>query len=122
MLLAIAYLLVISVRSIRPTRPIIANPNTESSPANFMFYFMLENPLPSTGYLLITFTPYTTSAIPTSCVMLNSSTLSIPTCVNLNTGGNAISITQLGINSVNPNINGAKTVVMQFNQNLLANT
>lgn len=47
-----------NVLSIHSTQPILLNPNTESSQSNFMFNFMLNNPLSNTGYLLITFTPY----------------------------------------------------------------
>ncbi len=87
-----------------------------------MFYFQLEYALPSTGYLMITFSTFTSSALPISCNVLDNAVLTVSKCVNLNTGGNSITITQSGVNSVNPNINAAKTVVMQFNQNLAANT
>ena len=46
---------------VHQTQPIKVNPNTESSPSNFIFYFTLDNTLPSDGYLLVT-----------SCVNLNS--------------------------------------------------
>lgn len=108
--------------SVRPTQPIVVNPNTESSPSNFMFYFNLENPLPTTAYLMVTFSTFTTTAIPISCNVLDNLNLTVSTCVNLNTGGNAITITQAGVNSVNPNINAGKTVVLQFSSNLLAGT
>lgn len=52
--------------------------------------------------------------------MLDNLNLTISTCVNLNTGGNAITITQSAVNSVNVNINAAKTVVMQFSSALSA--
>lgn len=79
---------------------------------------MLENKLPSTGYLMITFSTFTTSAIPITCNVLDSLTISVAKCLNLNTAGNQITITQTGVNSVNSNINGAKTVVVQFNTEL----
>lgn len=120
--LVIVCLLITRSTCIKPTQPIVVNPNTESSPSNFMFYFQLEYALPSTGYLMITFSTFTSSALPISCNVLDNAVLTVTKCVNLNAGGNLITITQSGVNGVNPNINAAKTVVMQFNQNLAANT
>lgn len=120
-LLLLLLVLLVSATTIRPTQPIVVNPNTESSPANLMFYFSLENPLPVSSYLMITFSTFTT-ATPISCDVLDNVNLTIPKCVNLNTGGNDITITQAGVNSVNPNINAVKTVVLQFNSVLAANT
>ena len=120
-LLLLLLVLLVSATTIRPTQPIVVNPNTESSPANLMFYFSLENPLPVSSYLMITFSTFTT-ATPISCDVLDNVNLTIPKCVNLNTGGNDITITQAGVNSVNPNINAVKTVVLQFNSVLAAST
>ena len=108
--------------SIRPTRPIMANPNTESSSANFFFYFELEEDLPADGYLMITFTPYITEAEPVTCDMLSHTGNPITTCLNLNTAGSDITITQPDINDVNPNINATETVVIQFTSTLSAAT
>ena len=106
--------------AIRPTQPIRANPNTESSPANFFFFFQLDNALPASGYLMITFSPYITSAEPLTCDMLTDTGNPITSCVNLNTAGESITISQSGINGVNPNIDATKTVVMQFSSGLAA--
>lgn len=68
---------------------------------------------------MITFSTFTnTGAVPISCLVLDNLNLTISTCVNLNSGGNAITIAQSAINSVNVNINAAKTVVMQFSSAL----
>jgi hypothetical protein len=56
---------------------------------------------------MITFPTFTTSAIPISCIVLNNLNLTATKCVNLNTAGNAITITQSGVNSINSNINAA---------------
>lgn len=71
---------------------------------------------------MITFSPFITNAIPISCHVLDNSSLTVSKCVNLDTGGNSITITQSGVNSVNPNINAAKTIVLQFSQVLSVNT
>lgn len=66
---------------------------------------------------MVSFSTFTTSAVPITCLVLDNTNLTITNCVNLNTGGSgltAITITQAGVNSVNVNINAAKTVVMQF--------
>lgn len=63
---------------------------------------------------MITFSTFTTSAIPISCDVLDNLTLTISTCLNLNTAGNGLTITQAAVNSVNSNINAAKTVVLAF--------
>ena len=39
--LLLTALFMAGTHAIRPTQPIKANPNTESSPANFFFYFAL---------------------------------------------------------------------------------
>lgn len=70
---------------------------------------------------MITFSTFTT-ATPISCDVLDNVNLTITTCVNLNSGGNAITITQAGVNSVNSNINAVKTVVVQFSTALAINT
>ncbi len=67
---------------------------------------------------MVTFSTFTTSAIPISCDVLDNLTLSVAKCVNLNSGGNSITITQSGVNDVNPNINAAKTVVLSFSNTL----
>lgn len=78
--------------------------------------------MPTTGYLMITFSTFITSAIPISCNVLNNLNLTASTCVNLNAAGNAITITQAGVNALNSNINAVKTVVVQFNTQLSTNT
>lgn len=120
--LLVILILIVSSCSIRPTQPIVVNPNTESSPSNFMFYFNLENPLPTSAYLMITFSTFTTTAVPISCDVLDNLNLTVSTCVNLNTPSSSITITQQGVNSVNPNINAGKTVVLQFNSVLVTGT
>lgn len=70
---------------------------------------------------MIAFSTFTT-ATPISCDVLDNVNLTITTCVNLNSGGNAITITQAGVNSVNSNINAVKTVVVQFSTALAINT
>lgn len=40
-LLLVVLVLLLSANAIRPTQPIVVNPNTESSPSNVMFYFSL---------------------------------------------------------------------------------
>lgn len=62
------------------TQPIKVNPNTENSPSNFIFYFALNDPLPSDGYLLVTFTPFTTDATPLSCIVLDHNTTTATKC------------------------------------------
>lgn len=68
---------------------------------------------------MITFSTFTTSAIPISCDVLDNLTLTISTCLNLNTAGNGLTITQAAVNSVNSNINAAKTVVLAFSNVLV---
>jgi hypothetical protein len=56
---------------------------------------------------MVTLPTFTTSAIPINCIVLNNLNLTATKCVNLNTAGDAITITQSGVNSVNTNINAA---------------
>ena len=84
-LIAIIILILKPTYSIHKTQPIKVNPNTESSPSNFIIYFSLNNPLPSNGYLLVTFSPFTTTATPLSCIVLDHNSTTATTCVNLNT-------------------------------------
>ena len=116
-------LLILPTYSVHQIQPIKVNPNTESSPSNFIFYFSLDNTLPSDGYLLVTFSPFTGSADPLSCIMLDHNSTTTTKCVNLNTAGaDDITITQSGINEINPNIYASKTVVVQFSDDLSAST
>lgn len=80
------FLLAVSVSTISQTRPILVNPNTENSPTNFIFYFSLDYDLPSTDYLMITFSSFTSSVIPVSCIVLEHATTETSKCVNLQTG------------------------------------
>jgi hypothetical protein len=89
LLIILCIILIGGISCIHPTQPILANPNTESSPSNFMFHFMLNRPLPSSGYLLITFTPYNETILPASCSAIGNETneIDVTTCVNLRSAG-----------------------------------
>ena len=78
--------------------------------------------LPADGYLMITFTPYITSADPVTCYMLSHPANPITSCLNLQTAGDGLTIVQADINDVNPNINSTETVVIQFTSGLTAAT
>ena len=95
----IIMLLLKSTSSVHQTQPIKVNPNTENSPSNFIIYFSLNNPLPSDGYLLVTFSPFTGSATPLSCIVLEHNSTTATTCVNLDSAtSDDITITQSAIN------------------------
>ena len=75
---------------------------------------------------MITFTPLISTAIPSTCMVINStSSLVVNTCVNLNADNSAnpsvLTVNQTWITTINPNIDATKTIVLQFNQALLAN-
>ena len=106
---------------IAPSQPIIVSPNTESSPSNFILNFVLQKPLEKTGYLLINFSPLTSTATPKSCIVINSLTgLTISKCLNLDAGSTAgtLSVNKTWINQINPNILPTKTIAVQFSQDL----
>ena len=73
---------------------------------------------------MINFSPLTSTAFPTSCLVINSVTaLSISKCLNLDDGssGGTLSVNKTWINQINPNVLATKTIAVQFNQNLVAN-
>ena len=61
---------IMQVGAIVPTRPIQVNPNTQNSPANFIFYFSLQNALITTDYLMVVFSPFATKIVPEQCLVL----------------------------------------------------
>lgn len=85
LIIAFLFLILRPTLSIHKTQPIKVNPNTESSPSNFIIYFSLNHALPSDGYLLVTFSPFTTTANPLSCIVLDHNATTATKCVNLNT-------------------------------------
>ena len=122
-LILLIQLLILSTYSVHQTQPIKVNPNTESSPSNFIFYFSLDYTLPSDGYLLVTFSPFTGTADPLSCIMLDHNSTTTTKCVNLNTAtSDDITINQADINEINPNIYASRTVVVQFSEDLSPST
>lgn len=108
-----------------PTAPILALPNTESSPSNFIFSFSLTNPMLSSSYLMIVFPIFSSTITPFTCTLLNNAITS-SVCVNLNTASgtnpNPLTINTTAVNSINPNIQSMLTVVTSFSGSLLAAT
>ncbi len=79
---------------------------------------------------MITFSPFSVQASPKTCMVINSadSTLLVSQCVNLQTANgltlsdsNYITVNKTWINSVNPNIDSLKTIVLRFNKKLNVN-
>lgn len=72
---------------------------------------------------MIVLTPLNT-ANPLSCLVLSNTSLTVPTCVNLNTPNVAtpITINQTWVNTINPNIKANLAVVLQFSSQLQAKT
>lgn len=124
-LLIVVASLIPDASAIIPTSPIIASPNTESSPSNFMMSFQLSNPLPASGYLMVVFPIYSSTVTPTSCLLLGTTNIATQ-CVNLNTASssspNPLTINSSSVTTVNVNIVTTKTVVIQFTSSLLAGT
>lgn len=115
------------VSSLKPTAPIIATPNTESSPSNFIFSFSLASDLPATGYIMVVFPFYSVTIGPKSCTLLNSGTIiKADQCYNLNvasgTNPNPLTINTTVVNELNPNIQSALTVVVGFSGVLVGGT
>lgn len=108
-----------------PTAPIIASPNTESSPSNFIFSFSLTNPLLTTSYLMVVFPIFPSAITPFTCTLLNNAITS-SVCLNLNTASglspNPLTINTTAVNNLNPNIQSTLTVVTSFSGTLLAGT
>jgi len=126
--LKIALLLVIFIFRIDclvPTAPIIATPNTESSPSNFIFNFQLSNSLLSSSYLMVVFPIYPSTITPYSCILLTS-TNPVTACINLNTASgmspNPLTINATAVTNINPNIQSLATIVIGFSLPLAANT
>jgi hypothetical protein len=111
---------------LKPTAPIIASPNTESSPSNFIFSFSLSNDLPTGGYLLIVIPFYSVTLSPKSCTLLNQASLTATLCQNLHTASSAspnpLSINVTVVNELNPNVPSALTIVVSFSGVLTAST
>ena len=84
-LLLFLALLLLTASALRPTAPIVASPNTESSPGNFVIGFSLVNELPAMSYLLVVLPFYTSTITPKSCTLLDSLSLKAISCHNLNT-------------------------------------
>ena len=111
------------VSSLIPTGPIIASPNTESSPSNFIFSFELADQMLTSSYMMIVFPIFPSTITPFTCTLLNSSIIST-SCINLNTASgsspNPLTINTTAVNAINPNIQTTLTVVTSFSQPLLA--
>jgi hypothetical protein len=105
-----------------PTGPIIASPNTESSPSNFIFSFQLSNAMLTSSYLMIVFPFYPSLITPFTCTLLNSATTST-SCINLNTASaaspNPLTINATAVTTINPNIQNTLTIVTSFSNSLL---
>ena len=82
---------------------------------------------------MINFAPMISAVSPRytkSCNLVNStiSSLSVTQCINLDTASSAligssdyITVNKTWINSINPNIDASKTILVQFNQILAIN-
>ena len=110
--------------ALTPTGPILASPNTESSPANFIFSFKLANTMLTSSYLMIVFPIFPSTITPYTCTLLSTSILSTA-CINLNTASaaspNPLTINTTAVNSINPNIQSMLAIVARFDTNLLPN-
>ena len=126
LLLIIIALLSSKVRTLQPTGPVLASPNTESSPSNFIFSFNLINDLSTSSYLMIVFPFYPSSITPQSCNILNTLSLTTTSCYNLNVASgltpNHLTINASAVNNINPNIVSTVTIVMGFSSTLTAGT
>lgn len=126
LLLIIIALLSSKVRTLQPTGPVLASPNTESSPSNFIFSFNLINDLSTSSYLMIVFPFYPSSITPQSCNILNTLSLTTTSCYNLNVASgltpNPLTINASAVNNINPNIVSTVTIVMGFSSTLTAGT
>jgi len=126
LLIIIIALLSSKVHTLQPTGPILASPNTESSPSNFIFNFNLVNNLSRSSYLMIVFPFYPSSITPQSCNILNSLSLTTTSCYNLNVASglnpNPLTINSTAVNNINPNIQSTLTIVMGFSNTLVAGT
>lgn len=125
-LLIVLGLLLRLAEGLVPTTPVLASPNTESSPSNFIFGFKLGHDLPATGYLMVVLPFFSVTITPKSCTLLSQLSLSADSCHNLNTASNTspnpITINTTTVNSLNPNIASTVTIVVGFSGALLANT
>ena len=128
LLLLLLVLFVGQVRSLQPTAPVVASPNTESSPSNFVFSFELINNLSTSSYLMVVLPFYPATITPLSCNLLGplSSLIAATSCANLYTQSllvaNPLSINTTAVNNINPNIQANLTIVMGFNGVLAAGT
>jgi len=127
LLLAMLFaLLVNQVRTLQPIAPVVASPNTESSPSNFIFSFELINNLATSSYLMVVFPFYPATITPQSCNLLGTSAYTATSCANLYTASltnpNPLTINTTAVNNINPNIQSTLTIVMGFSGILLAGT
>lgn len=123
-LLLLSLLLAVAV-SLQPVGPIIASPNTESSPSNFIFSFQLDRPLLSTSYLMVVLPIFPSVITPFSCTLLGNSAL-VTSCLNLNLASaaspNPLTINSTAVNALNPNIQSTLTIVVGFSALLPSGT
>ena len=119
-------LLLVSTEALKPTSPILASPNTESSPSNFIFSFSLTNDLPIGAYLMVVLPFYSSEITPRGCTLLNSLVSTATTCQNLNQATNAVTnpltINNTVANELNPNIATTLTIVVGFSATLTHST
>lgn len=88
--LLITALLLTTVCPLKPTAPILASPNTESSPSNFIVSISLTNDLPMGAYLMVVIPFYSSTITPKSCTLLNSLSTTASICQNLNLASSAV--------------------------------
>ena len=79
-----------TVCPLKPTAPILASPNTESSPSNFIVSISLTNDLPLGAYLMVVIPFYSSTITPKSCTLLNSLSTTASICQNLNLASAAV--------------------------------
>ena len=127
-LLALFLILMLTCPSapLRPTAPILASPNTESSPSNFIISFSLTHALPTGGYILVVLPFYSSTITPRTCTLLNVLGNSASVCQNLNLASSAnpnpLTINTTVIGGINANIASTLTIVVGFTGALSAAT
>lgn len=114
------------VACLKPTAPVMASPNTESSPSNFIFSFSLSKELPLDGYLMVVFPFYPSTITPSSCTLLNTLSATATVCQNLNLASSAVpnplTINSTRVNTINANIPSTLTIVVGFSVLLTTST
>ena len=124
--LFLIFLLLNGVFTLKPTAPILASPNTESSPSNFIISFSLTNDLPADAYLMIVFPFYSSTITPRTCTLLNSISTTANVCQNLNLASSAnpnpLTINTTVASELNANIASTLTIVVGFSAMLNKNT